>query len=299
MQAMILAAGFGTRLLPHSRLRPKPLFPLLNRPLLLLLIERLSRLGFDHLVVNCHHLRGQIVTALRAHPLHRQVVVQEERQILGTGGGLRAALPLFRDEPLLVCNGDIYHDIDLLALYRRHCAGDSPVTLAMHDFPRFNNVSVEAGQVVAFGRQPGHRQLAFTGLQVVSPRVLAAIASDRPSCIIDQYRLLLAAGEKIACQRIDGAFWTDIGTPADYLELHRGLLTGTLPRWPELGPGTGPWLVDPAAELGGEVQLGEWGAVGAARIGDRCHLARVVVWDGVEIPADCRLVDRIVSADLS
>ncbi len=89
MQAMILAAGFGTRLLPHTLLRPKPLFPLLNHPLLLLTIRRLQHAGCDHIVVNCHHLRAQIVAALAGLP---GVTVLEEETILGTGGGLRGAL---------------------------------------------------------------------------------------------------------------------------------------------------------------------------------------------------------------
>ena len=110
MQAMILAAGFGTRLLPYTELRPKPLFPLLNKPLLLLTIERLQRAGFDHIVVNCHHLRDQIVDLLQDL---RGVVVQQEDIILGTGGGLRLALNVFRNEPVLVTNGDIYHSVDL------------------------------------------------------------------------------------------------------------------------------------------------------------------------------------------
>lgn len=117
MQAMILAAGFGTRLLPYTLSRPKPLFPILNQPLLLLTIRRLQQAGCDHIVVNCHHLREQIVAALHGIP---GVVVQEEVVILGTGGGLRKARALFRDEPVLVTNGDIYHTVDYRRLYRHH-----------------------------------------------------------------------------------------------------------------------------------------------------------------------------------
>ncbi len=109
MQAMILAAGFGTRLQPYSNLRPKPLFPLLNTPLLLLTIQRLQDAGFDHIVVNCHHLKDQIRSLLAGIP---GVFLQEETMIMGTGGGLRLAIDLLKDEPLLVSNGDIYHTVD-------------------------------------------------------------------------------------------------------------------------------------------------------------------------------------------
>jgi len=93
MQAMILAAGVGTRLLPHTLVRPKPLFPILNQPLLLLTIKRLQRLGFDHIVVNCHHLRDQVVAAISEVS---GVVVQEEETILGTGGGFAHCFEIYQ-----------------------------------------------------------------------------------------------------------------------------------------------------------------------------------------------------------
>jgi len=132
MQAMILAAGLGTRLLPHTLIRPNPLFPILNKPLLLLTIERLQKIGFDHIVVNCHHLREQVVAILDGVS---GVIVQEEEIILGTGGGLRNALNVLRDEPLLVTNGDIYHTVDFMDFYQYHIENGTLVTLAMHDFP--------------------------------------------------------------------------------------------------------------------------------------------------------------------
>ncbi len=135
MQAMILAAGFGTRLLPHTKIRPKPLFPVINTPLLLLTIDRLKHFGFSRIVVNCHYLREQIVQAVAEIP---GVIVQEEEKILGTGGGLRQALTSLDEGPLLVTNGDIYHTIDLGQLYMYHGERGNAVTMAMHDYPRFN-----------------------------------------------------------------------------------------------------------------------------------------------------------------
>ncbi|NNK15095.1 MAG: NTP transferase domain-containing protein, partial [Desulfofustis sp.] len=75
MQAMILAAGFGTRLLPYTKYLPKPLFPVLNTPLLLAAVKRLKNSGFSKIIVNCHHLGEQIVTCLRDIP---GVSVQQE-----------------------------------------------------------------------------------------------------------------------------------------------------------------------------------------------------------------------------
>jgi NDP-sugar pyrophosphorylase family protein len=294
MQAMILAAGFGTRLLPHTLIRPKPLFPILNQPLLLLTIKRLQNLGFDHIVVNCHHLRQQIVEVL--HGLSG-VVVQEEEIILGTGGGLRRALGLLRDEPLLVSNGDIYHSIDFLQLYRNHQERGQPVTLAMHDYPRFNSVTVEDGMIIEFANIVKSGRLAFTGLHVIEPAVLQEICDGGFSCIIDHYRRLLEKGIKIDCYRTDGCYWTDMGTPDDYLSLHHGLLAATIPCWQEIGPVHGPYCLAGRADLGARVTMKGWACVGNARIGEDCHLERVVVWDDVTVPGDSRLIDCIVSTN--
>jgi mannose-1-phosphate guanylyltransferase len=294
MQAMILAAGLGTRLLPHTLIRPKPLFPILNQPLLLLTIKRLQSLGFDHIVVNCHHLSRQIVDALSGVD---GVVVQEEEVILGTGGGLRTALKYLRDEPLLVSNGDIYHTVNFFGLYRHHIDNGNLVTLAMHNHPRFNNVMVKNGKVASFDNRVEYTQLAFTGLHVIETSVLKDIKNESFSCIIDQYRKILAAGGEIDCYRTDDCFWTDMGTAKDYLTLHQGLLTDTIPCWHEIGPVRKPYCIAKRAKLPAHIELKEWACIGEATIENGTQLERVVIWDDVFIPRGSRISDMIVSAD--
>ena len=295
MQAMILAAGFGTRLLPHTLVRPKPLFPVLNTPLLLATVGRLAGLGFDHIVVNCHHLREQIVEALDGLP---GVTVQEETTILGTGGGLRHALPLLHDEPLLVVNGDIYHDVEVERLYREHLASGRQVTLAMHHHPRFNTVRVAEGRVVHFAGRVLADGLAFTGIHVLNPEILSPLPDQTFSSIIDHYQRLLADDrEAIAVSRCDGSFWTDMGTPEDYLALNRGLATGTIPRWPELGDAPGPFLVDGRARMAEGVQLCGWASIGAAAIGKGAVIDGAVLWDGVEVAAGSVVRDAILTPE--
>ena len=130
MKAMILAAGFGTRLLPYTLKRPKPLFPVLDRPLLHLTFSRIRKAGFAEIIVNCHHLRHQIRQALRHET---GCIIQEEEKVLGTGGGLHMALPHFNGKPALVVNGDIYHTIDYREVYQHHCASGADITLVLHE----------------------------------------------------------------------------------------------------------------------------------------------------------------------
>ncbi|MCD6401225.1 MAG: NTP transferase domain-containing protein, partial [Anaerolineales bacterium] len=230
MQAMILAAGFGTRLLPYTKFRPKPLFPLLNEPLLFLTIRRLQAAGFDHIIVNCHYLREQIVAALAGLT---GIIVQEEETVLGTGGGLRLALSNMRNEPLLVTNGDIYHTVNYRELYRAHDSGTAVVTMAMHDYPRFNKVTVQGDYVTGFDDQQSEHLMAFTGLHVLEPNVLEHIPLKQEYSIIDRYREVLQENKRIRALRVDGCSWTDMGTVKDYLALHGRLLKNEIPLWKE------------------------------------------------------------------
>ncbi len=289
---MILAAGFGTRLLPYTLSRPKPLFPILNTPLLMLTIQRLQRAGCDHIVVNCHHLKEQIAESL--HDING-VVVQEETTILGTGGGLRLAMKQFRDEPILVSNGDIYHTIDYHGIYSSHQQGNAAVTMAMHDFPRFNTVSVIGNRVVSFDKSPQGELLAFTGLHVIDPEVLSLIPGNQEYSIIECYRHWLQQGKTIAAIRVDDCFWTDMGTVEDYLALHAGLLTGTIPLWPELEHSEKrPFLIDKRAMRGEGVVLQDWVCIGNTAIGKNTSVQRSVVWDGAVIEGNKRIVDRLL-----
>ncbi len=290
---MILAAGFGTRLLPHTLIRPKPLFPILNQPLLLLTIQRLQTFGFVHIIVNCHHLRQQIIDALDGM---KGVIVQEEETILGTGGGLRKALKHVRDEPLLVSNGDIYHTVNLRRFYQHHVAQQNLVTLAMRDDPRFNTVLVKNGKVASFDNRDKTGQLTFVGLHVIEPSVLQDIESNKYSCIIDRYRKMLKDGQEIDCYRVDDCFWTDMGSKNDYLALHQGLLTETIPCWQEIGSVRKPYNIAKRAKLPANFELKDWVCIGEARIENGTHLERVVVWDNVSIPSGSRMGDMIISS---
>ena len=290
---MILAAGFGTRLLPHTSFRPKPLFPILNHPLLLLTIKRLQRFGCDPIVVNCHHLAYQIVDAVSNM---EGVIVQKEDAILGTGGGLRLAVSSFRNEPVLITNGDIYHTVNYKALYQFHNGSKGEVSMAMRDDPRFNCVEAVDDRVVEFHDKKSAHFLAFTGLHVVNRELLREIPGQCFFSIIDLYRQMLAHGRTISVMRVDDCYWTDMGTVVDYLSLHGGLLKGEVKLWREFGRiDESPFLFADGAECSGELTLRDWACVGSARIGRDVALERTVVWDGTIISDNSSFKDCIVS----
>lgn len=295
MKAMVLAAGLGTRLRPYSLKRPKPLFPVLDTPLLTHTLTQLRQSGAEGIVVNAHHLREQIRAMLQGQG---DVHVQMEDMELGTGGGLRLAQSYFGDAPFLAVNGDIVHDLDLAAAYRSHCASGADVTMVLHDCPRFNNVRVNGeGRIVGFAGAAGEgeRFLAFTGVQVINPAVLSLMPEGVFYNSIDCYADLLKIGGTIQALVVSGHFWTDMGTPADYLQLHEDiLLTGRLPGF-FVGDGGRPFYLGKDVALGAGVSFQDWVAIGhGASIGEGASLSRVVVWDGARVAPGSIVTDSII-----
>jgi mannose-1-phosphate guanylyltransferase len=290
MQALLLAAGFGTRLRPYTLIRPKPLFPVLNKPLLEILLARLFDAGCKRIVVNAHHLAEQIEKAICGRS---QVVLQYEPEILGTGGSLRKALPLFEDEPVLIMNGDIYNDVDLCALVESHKRLSYPVTMAMHDYPRFNGVEVDNTRVVSFGKRKSDSRnplLAFTGIHVVDNTVIERIPQTGFFHIINLYAEL-AVQSQVGCVRVDDSFWHDIGTPKDYLDLHRELLVGQ-----RKIDASSPWCISSRAEVASNVHLKDWGVIGTgAVVSSGAVLSRCIVWPGARVEPGQHLTDVIVT----
>lgn len=294
--AMILAAGQGTRLRPYSIYRPKPLFPVLGRPLILHTIDLLRRAGFQRIIVNARYLARQIIDLLNSET---DIIIQQEGIELGTGGALRLAMESFGSGPVLITNGDIYHHIDYGAVYDSHVASGRDLTMLMHDYPRFNSVLVDNGEIKLFrAKHPprGAVLLAYTGIQVLKPAILTDIKPAVFVDIIDYYQQYI---EKGGCARaaLTNNFWHDMGTAADYLALHSRLLPAWNPPggWRRLNKTGFYGAAD--VKLGKKVSLRDWGIIGpGAVVGDDVRLQRVVVWDGAVIPAGAVLTDQIVGA---
>ncbi|MFP3867655.1 MAG: sugar phosphate nucleotidyltransferase [Desulfobacteraceae bacterium] len=300
MKAVLLAAGLGTRLRPLSDQVPKVLFPILNRPLLGLLLAQLQEAGFDQIGINIHHRAAAVQDFVEHYPgVGMKLHLSYEPQILGTGGALKKLADFLGDQPFLVVNGDIVTDLDLNTVYQAH-RQEALATMVLHDCPRFNQVwRTAAGNVAGFGQpippDAVGPPLAFTGLQVVSPRLLERMPSGRVTNIIDQYRQVIAAGEKIAAHVVQGHFWQDIGTPEAYRQVHQQLLAGEVPLVARFFPPlTDPWLAEgvilaDGVSWGGGVSIGPEVWIGAG-----ASLKNTVVWAGAGIDPEVDLTDCVV-----
>ena len=245
MKAMILAAGFGTRLFPLTIDRTKPAIPFLGRPLVGYVAEYVARFGFKDVVVNLHHQPDSVIRALgdgSKFGVHIDYT-REEPEILGTAGALDNARHLLEGEPFLIVNGKIITDIDIGSLAAAHRASGALATLVLKPNvkrEKFTVVETSDGFVTGFGphAQPLTEEeirdatsdltppLMFTGIHILEPRVFEYIPRGTFSDIVtDIYRPALAKGEKIAAHVADGK-WYELSTIPRYLDISLAMMDG-------------------------------------------------------------------------
>lgn len=300
MKAAVLAAGLGTRLLPLTDICPKPLMPILNRPLLGLVLAQLEAAGCFQVAVNTHHLADQVHDYLRSEPWSFHLSVSFEPEILGTGGGIKQLGEILRDGPFLAINGDILTDLDLGEMYRGHVGG-AISTLVLHDCPPYNNVWVSDGAVVSIGASPpggAASPLAYTGIQVVDPKMMPFLpAAGQPYDLVKAWREAMAVGERLAYREVRGHFWQDIGTPENYLTVHRRLLQGESAPLARYFPDVTDPLAGPGTRIGAGVQFGGSVCLGTdVTVGEGASLKNTVVWDRAVIAPGVELAGCIVAA---
>jgi NDP-sugar pyrophosphorylase family protein len=308
---MVLAAGEGLRMRPLTGERAKPALPLMNRPLLLHVLDLLARQGIAKAVVNLHH-RPESVRAILDGPLPRglQVATSFEPALLGTGGGIRAAMEHFdREAPLLVANADSLCDADLAALaaaYEENAARHrAPATLAVK--PREEGETYSAVHLDRRGDVSGigdvgetGEPVTFIGLHVLSPEAVARIPAGAPSDIVrDVYLPALREGRRLGAHRHRG-WWVEAGTPALYLRIHLRLLRqaaflGALP--PQCGSplaGPGPSWIGPGGDGAGRARI-ESSVLGpGCRIGSEVAIVRSVLAAGVTVGSGARVEDSVI-----
>jgi len=223
MKAMILAAGYGTRLQPYTGHTPKSLFSIAGRPLLDVIIDQLQKAGCKAVIINTHHLHHKIETFLAAQNYSLEVYTRFEPQILGTGGAIKNVADFWDNQPFMVINADIVADIDLAEVYRAHSRHHPPATLVLCDDPAFNSVAVSQNKwITGFYNHadgspgPSDDLLTFTGIQVLEPQVLHYIPENTFYSSIDAFKKILAGGKRLGAFITPGNRWQDIGTPQSY-----------------------------------------------------------------------------------
>lgn len=223
-KAVVLAAGFGTRMLPLSRDLPKPLMPLWGAPILERVLNLLKRWGVKEVVINLHHNPNEIFALGRA--LARadfKINFSFEPEILGTGGALRRAEWFIGDEPFWIINSDIVAELKPDALIRTFSSRKPIAAAWLHPTLGPRTVEMSKGWITTFHSQaPGAKStFTFCGLHLVSPRVLDFLPESGFAGIIPAYERAMKKNLRIAGVCVPGSFWADIGAPQQYLDAHR------------------------------------------------------------------------------
>jgi NDP-sugar pyrophosphorylase family protein len=143
LSAFILAAGVGERLWPITDHIPKPLLPILGKPILQSILEKLSTLPINNIGINLHHKKESIEDWIKQSAFQKSVELFPENPVLGTGGALKNAEGFLKNGHFLVHNSDIFSDIDLGELIDFHLSSKNFVTLAVHDHPEFNKLEID------------------------------------------------------------------------------------------------------------------------------------------------------------
>jgi mannose-1-phosphate guanylyltransferase len=289
-QAMILAAGLGTRLQPLTFHLPKPLFPVLNRPLLYRLLDQLEEAGFRKIVINCFHLAHLVLEMVGSYKGRAEIITLVEPSLLGTGGALRNAMPhISQNEPLLVINGDVVTDLDPALVVNLHQHHGAKASLVVHKRGPWNNVAVTEENISGFNYR-GPDAMAFTGISVLEPELIRTVPEYWPSSLIDTLKVVIDKGGRLQAIRADHIsghyIWEDIGSPGGYLSAHKVLFAGENNRC----------LVGQGTELPSDLIWKDWVSIGPrVSLGSDITLCRSVIWEGSNVPSGAVLEDCVFS----
>ena len=244
MKAMILAAGLGTRLRPLTDDRPKALVEVAGRTLLEITLSRLRTFGVRQVIINVHHFADMVVDYLKRNDdFGMRIEISREEALLDTGGGLKKAAYFFLDNssrldgPFMLHNVDVISTIDLGRMAEFHAEHQALATLAVQERETSRYLLFDE-QLRLCGRRAGREQnaelirsspqlkaLAFSGVHIISPRLLSMMIEEGAFSIITSYLRLASQGENILAFRADSYYWRDLGRPENVVQVERDLKT--------------------------------------------------------------------------
>jgi NDP-sugar pyrophosphorylase family protein len=296
VKAVVLVGGEGTRLRPLTETLPKPLLPLVDRPILDHVLDHLVAHGIREVIMSSPYLEDTFHPFIEARGGDPAITWVTEREPLGTGGAIVSALDRLGDEPFFALNGDILTDLDLTAMLGDHREHDAAVTIALHhveDARPFGLVMTDpTGRVTEFREKPpdpipgdinaGTYVLEPSALRDWSPGTYIWIEGEVFPALIDR-------GVSVYGLRTQ-AYWRDLGTHERYLGAHFDLLAGKVHgrsyEAPWIGGGA---KIDPGARLGRLVVVGPDAVVQTGAEVDESLLL-----DGAFVGRDARVLGSIL-----
>lgn len=289
------AAGLGERLRPVTNHLPKPLLPILGRPIIEKILERLTKVCSGRIGINLHYKADMLRAWAESSPWADRISLFSEDPILGTGGALKNAEALLSEGPFIVHNSDILLDIDFRRLIEEHLSSGNTATLACHRLPHLSNVVIdESGQVIDV-ENPGDsrpdpdraaNKVAYTGIAVYSPEILKFLPEGVSHATV-AWIAASRAGLRIKAMDFTGCYWNDVGNPITYA---RGVLDA-------LRVDGETVYISPFASYGRMDIDGYIVIEGPSRIEDGARIRNCIIMPGTCISGDHE--NRIIGPDYS
>ncbi len=292
MVAFVLGAGLGTRLRPLTEVRPKPLIPVCNRPLIEYAFDHslgAAELRIERFVVNTHWL-PEVYPRLFPDALYRAapITFRHEPDILETAGGIKNVEDLLGGEPFIVYNGDILTDLPLEPALRAHRELGHEVTLVLRSSggPLQVSLGPNGGEIVDIGsrlKSPIAPRFLFTGVYFVQPAFLRRIPVGEKISVIPIFLQMIREGAQLGGVVINEGHWWDLGSREQYLAVHRHYAAQS------------PWI-DPTAHIAPSAIITGATAIGAGvMVGEGARIHDSLLWPGAEIAAGVNLKRCIVT----
>lgn len=223
MQAMILAAGLGTRLKPITDKLPKALVELNGKTLLEITVRNLIENDFRRIVINVHHFADKVKDFVNKNTFAADIFISDESDLLlDTGGGIKHAQKYFDDSPVLVHNVDIISNLNLKEFYQFHLSDDALASLVVSNresnrYLLFNDNNILCGwqdvkkeEKILVREDVKLNQLAFSGIHILNPNLMESFPKEQVFSIIKAY-LKIAATEDIHAYVSNDLKWIDVG----------------------------------------------------------------------------------------
>ncbi len=309
---MILAAGFGTRLKPLTLGLPKPMFPVLNRPLLEHTLNFLSSQGIQDIVVNVHHLPEKIIEYFgdgTKFGVRLQFSIEEE--ILGTAGGLKKAQSFLEKETFLVLNSDVLADINLDSVLNFHKEKNSCLTLVVRqdaEPEKYRPIELnDDGRITRFvdaaikHSSTTTQRVMFTGIQIMEPEIFSRIPANKFCGTTEDVFPAMIEEELPVYGYLHKNYWIDMGTRDTYIQAQADALEGrvALKTSPSRNP-EGPLVVPPVhigkgCEISKDAQVGPHAVLGeGCRLRSGAVVENSIIWEGATIGSDATVQNSII-----
>ncbi len=313
MKAMVLAAGFGNRLQPLTSILPKPMFPVLGRPLLSHTFDILQSANITDIAVNVHHLPESIIDYFKKDPPpDLNLYFSREEKILGTAGGIKKMEDFLEDGPFILINSDIITDINLGKVIDFHKNNNSKLTLAVRQDispEQYDSIEIcEDGRIVHFiGASSmeipkNTKRVMFTGMQIMEPEILERIPAGQfcgttedifPQMIQDKIPVFGYLHEK---------YWKDMGNRQSYLEVNADaldkkiILNGISPNKLNSSFIIPPVLVGLNCHIAENAKIGPHSVIGPnCKIKNGAVVENSILWEGVTIGAGSQIKRSVIA----